>query len=88
MTTDRDPQDATTLVTALAEWLASHRGVGSSWGTDEADIALETVLLQQGVIAPDEAVSFDFDEDDSGVLRVTLEDGEIFGIALHDGSVC
>ena len=45
--TDRDPIDALTLAFAVDAW---------AQGDHEADIDLEAVLLDQGVIRPDEVI--------------------------------
>jgi hypothetical protein len=49
-TTTRDPVSPFSLAVAVDAWLL---GTGSA---DERDIALEAVLLAEGVLSPDEAV--------------------------------
>lgn len=46
-TADRDPIDPQALAAAVGAY---------RWNSDEADIALEAVLLEQGVISPSEAI--------------------------------
>jgi len=47
-TTDRDAINPQALAEAITVWRCDR--------SDEADIALEAVLLEQGIITPDEAI--------------------------------
>lgn len=76
-TLDRDPIDPAVLEFAVNSWLAGP--------TDEDDIALEAVLLDQGVIRPDEVVH-EFAQHAAGV-HVVLDDGTEFILRESDGSV-
>lgn len=69
--TDRDPADAAAVGKAVLEWMAA--------ASDEADIALEKVLLAQGVINADEAIT-DINYDD----RATQATGPMLFIQLED----
>ena len=73
-TTDRDAADTQALAQAVRTYVRST-------DRDERDIALEAVLMEQGVMAPTEAIE-SIETDAYGVI-VTLESGEILFIDIN-----
>ena len=65
-TTDRDPIDSQALGQAVTVWLNAHG--------DEADIALEAVLVAQGVLTPGESVYLERGSREHGVVHAFIED--------------
>lgn len=89
MTTNRDPINPQVVAAAAKTW--SDR-MGFTFGKptqdecDEADIALERVLLDQGVISPTDVIEY-FTESDTGLgIAVGTAEGEGF-IIWTDGTV-
>lgn len=79
---NRDPADQAAIAQAFNLFITSQN-------RDEASIAFEQALLNQGVMNPDEAIqAFEpFDEPDVGIGTVViLETGETF-LIWDDGSV-
>lgn len=73
--TDRDAADTQALALAIRAYIRPQIR------RDEADITLEAVLLEQGVMAPTEAIE-SIEIDVYGVI-VTLESGEILFIDIN-----
>lgn len=73
-TTDRDAINPEALAAAVDAY---------RWNSDEADIALEAVLLEQGVINPSEAIDQiePIVSDELIGLFIRLDDGTMFGIS-------
>lgn len=76
-TTDRDPIDPSVVAFAVNGWIAAP--------SDEADIELEAVLLDQGVLSPSDVVH-EFAHHPAG-MHVVLDDGTEFVLRESDGSV-
>lgn len=74
-TTDRDAADTQALALAIRAYIRPQIR------RDEADIALEAALLEQGVMAPTDAIE-SIETDAYGVI-VTLESGEILFIDIN-----
>lgn len=72
MNTDRDPSDQTAIEAALHAY-------NTAADRDEADVALEAVLIEQGVIRPDEVIAHI--EEGVGGVTITLEGSEVFTIS-------
>lgn len=80
-TTDRDPIDAQTLAFAVDAWLHGNHRDG-----DEADIDLEAVMLDQGVIGPDDVIHEFTPVPWAASIHVVLDDGTEFNMT-SDGRV-
>lgn len=79
--TDRDAIDAQTLAFAVDAWMHGNHRDG-----DEADIDLEAVMLDQGVINPDEVIHEFIPRTMVGAIHVVLDDGTEFDMT-SDGRV-
>lgn len=80
-TTDRNAIDVLTLAFAVDAWMhGDHRD------SDEADIDLEAVMLDQGVINPGEVIHEFIPRTMVGAIRVVLDDGTEFDMTT-DGQV-
>lgn len=79
--TNRDAVNPNLVAEAILVWLATEPG------NDEADIALETALLTEGVMSPRDIVeSFEGNADGSGVV-MTLDNMDAFNIDAVTGAV-
>ena len=80
-TTDRDAIDAQTMAFAVDAWMhGNHRD------DDEADIDLEAVMLDQGVINPGEVIHEFIPRPMVSAILVVLDDGTEFNMTT-DGQV-
>jgi hypothetical protein len=83
LTHDRHPTDPFAVGRAVSIWLShySPESRGESETTDdEADIALERVLLDQGVLSPADSAYFEHEAAGHRLVHVILEDGTIFEV--------
>lgn len=80
MTTDRDPKDASALGAAVAAYILDARSVGAWSRADARDIAFEAVLLEQGVISPDDGI------ESIDILLGSKIAGDYICVCLDDGA--
>lgn len=85
--TDRDPADTTTTAMAVNAWLRALRTIGAtSASRDEADVALEQVLLTQGVLSPADVVET-IRSHSPDTVRITLNSDTILVVSAVSGDV-